>query len=166
MKILIFTDGTVLVFKAGIGLRREELVELSKKAAAQKEHGFVYDFANYIPQGKAVEKLNKWKQQGATIYYLTSRKAGQQLEDIKTVLKKYNFPDAQNLHFRQQNEEYKDVAERLMPDILIEDDCESIGGEKEMTYPYINPEVKKQIKSVVVKEFAGIDDLPDDIQQL
>ena len=165
MKILVFTEGTILTFQSGEGLGREQIVELSKNAATQ-EQSSVHDFANYIPQGKAVEKLNKWKQQGATIYYLTSRRIGQELEDIKTVLKKYNFPDSQNLLFRQQDEEYKDVAERLVPDVLIEDDCESIGGEKEMTYPHINPELKNKIKSVIIKEFAGIDDLSDNIEQL
>lgn len=58
------------------------------------------------------------------------------------------------------------VAENLVPDILIEDDCESIGGEKEMTYPNIKDELKNKIKSIVVKEFKGIDHLPDDIEEL
>ena len=49
---------------------------------------------------------------------------------------------------------------------LIEDDCESIGGEIEMTYPYIKPELKNKIKSVVIKEFSGIDNLPNNIQEL
>jgi len=57
------------------------------------------------------------------------------------------------------------VAEKLIPDILVEDDCESIGGRQEMTYPYIRPNFKKMIKSVVVKEFGGIDHLPDKISQ-
>jgi hypothetical protein len=43
---------------------------------------------------------------------------------------------------------------------LIEDDCESIGGEKEMVYPYIKKELKSKIKSVIIKEFEGIDNLP------
>lgn len=86
--------------------------------------------------------------------------------DIKYILEKYNFPDSQNLLFRKQEEQYKDVCERLMPDILIEDDCESIGGEIEMTYPHIRIDLKKKIKSVVVKEFGGIDHLPDNISEL
>ena len=53
-----------------------------------------------------------------------------------------------------------------MPDVLVEDDCESIGGEVEMTYPHIRPELKPRIKSVVVREFGGIDHLPDDISAL
>jgi len=50
-----------------------------------------------------------------------------------------------------------------MPDIIIEDDCESIGGKYEMTYTHIKPELKKRIKSIVVEEFGGIDHLPDNI---
>lgn len=53
-----------------------------------------------------------------------------------------------------------------MPDILIEDDCGSIGGEPEMTYPHIDPKKKRQIKSIVVKEFSGIDNLPDKLEEL
>lgn len=53
-----------------------------------------------------------------------------------------------------------------MPDVLIEDDCESIGGEAEMTYPKLGSEARKKISSVVVKEFQGIDELPDSPEQL
>lgn len=53
-----------------------------------------------------------------------------------------------------------------MPDVLIEDDCESIGGEKEMVYPHIKPELRTKIKSIVVEEFEGIDHLPDEIDLL
>ncbi len=53
-----------------------------------------------------------------------------------------------------------------MPDILIEDDCEGIGGEKEMTYTYIQNDLKSQIKSIPVPEFGGIDHLPDSIEDL
>ena len=108
----------------------------------------------------------KWKKQGATIYYLSSRRIRPEIEAIRSVLTKYSFPDADNLYFRQQKEEYKDVAEKIMPDILIEDDCESIGGEAEMTYPHIKPELKNKIKSVVIKEFSGIDNLPDNVSEL
>ncbi len=63
-------------------------------------------------------------------------------------------------------ETYKDIAERVIPDILIEDDCESIGGEKEMTITFVKPEIKQKIKSIIVKEFSGIDHLPDKLQEL
>ena len=70
------------------------------------------------------------------------------------------------MYFRQRGESYAQVAERVRPDILIEDDCESIGSESEMTYPHVRSELKTGIKSVVVKEFGGIDHMPDDIEAL
>lgn len=126
----------------------------------------VSDYHAYIPNDHAVEKLNKWKEQGAQIYYLTSRRKPEEVKDIRFVLSEYIFPDSTNLLFRDGNEEYKDVAEKLMPDILIEDDCESIGGEIEMTYPHIKEELKKKIKPIIVKEFGGIDHLPDNLTEL
>ena len=49
---------------------------------------------------------------------------------------------------------------------IIEDDCESIGGEHQMTYPNLNQEWKSKLGSIVIKEFSGIDYLPDDINEL
>ena len=43
---------------------------------------------------------------------------------------------------------------------------ESIGGEAEMTYPCIKPALKVRIKSIIVKEFGGIDHLLDDLSSL
>jgi hypothetical protein len=54
----------------------------------------------------------------------------------------------------------------VLPDVLIEDDCESIGGESEMTYPQLTPALKQRIRSIVVPEFGGIDHLPDELTAL
>lgn len=171
MKILIFTEGTALTFKSGKGLSREEQVKQSILEGMQREkvpvkEGSVHDYANYIPIGNVVEKLTNWKNQGVTIYYLTSRRIKKEIDNIKNVLQEYNFPDSQNLLFRQQEENYANVAEKLKPDILIEDDCESIGGEKEMTYTNIKKDLKPKIKHISVKEFRGIDHLPVSIDDL
>lgn len=178
---MVFTDGTILMFKSGVGKTREEIVEQSRIEGIQREEAAleyesktdvpveknsVYNFANYIPCGNAVEKLKKWKNQGAVIYYLTSRRIKPDVEAIKSVLEKYDFPDTDNLLYRKQGEDYKDIAEKLVPDILIEDDCESIGSVKEMTYPHITFDLQKKIKSIVVKEFGGIDHLPDTFREL
>mgnify|MGYP001604003203 CR=1 FL=1 len=157
MKILIFTEGTILMHKNAVGHDHSTIV----KQVIEQELS-VKNYAEYVPVGNAIEKIQKWKEQGGEIVYLTSRRTDNEINDIRIVLRKYNFP-AGVLEFRKDNEEYKDVAERGMPDILIEDDCESIGGEKEMTYPYVVTEKKEKIKSVVIKEFEGIDHLPDDI---
>jgi hypothetical protein len=71
-----------------------------------------------------------------------------------------------SLQYREGKEEYKDIAERIMPDVLIEDDCESIGGEKEMTITHVSPDKKAEIKSIPLKEFGGIDHLPDNLTEL
>ena len=83
----------------------------------------------------------------------------------KFVLKKYGFPDGQ-VFYCKEGKDWQNVIEKAKPDIIIEDDCESIGGESEMTYPNLKPKLKAKIKSIVVKEFSGIDHFPDDIKFL
>ena len=165
IRILVFTEGTVLMHALAKGVSREERVRQSQDIITRFKvtSGSVRDFKNYIPVGNAVEKLNSWKQQGAEIIYLTSRRIKSEIETIKKILSKNNFPDFKNLYFRKQGEKYKNVAEKLLPDVFVEDDCESIGGEKEMVYPHIKKELKSKIKSVVIKEFERIDNLPIDI---
>ncbi|MFH1253785.1 MAG: hypothetical protein V1664_05690 [Candidatus Uhrbacteria bacterium] len=155
MKLLIFTEGTILMHKNAVGRSREEIVR-----QVEDHEESVADFSSYVPIGWAVEKLKNWKNNGVEIFYLTSRRVSEEIDQIRAVLKKFDFSEGQLL-FRQDGEEYKDIAERIVPDILIEDDCESIGGVDEITITHIDPEIKNKIKSVVVKEFAGIDNLPD-----
>jgi hypothetical protein len=160
MKILIFTEGTLIMHPSGSEVSRgERVIQVIQNLPEVK------DFKNYVPVGNAVKKLKTWEEKGAEICYLTSRESENEVQDVRNVLNKYDFPKGE-LYFRNKGEDYKDVAERVMPDILIEDDCESIGGEIEMTYPHINPEIKQKIKSIVVKEFSGIDSLDDDLSQL
>lgn len=159
--------------KGGKGKTREEIV---KQIIEQEDT--VRDFKSYIPIGNAIEKLKGWASQGAQICYLSAltedKKArgdeivGKEgLSVDKVVLRGYDFPAGQ-IHNRRIGEDYRDVIERMypLPDIIIEDDCESIGGEKEMTYPGISPELKGKIKSIVVKEFGGIDHLPEKSERL
>ena len=181
MKILVFTEGTIIMHGNAKGVSRDEAVRQSKLAGIQQEErtlsydmkslkesdlGSPYDFTSYIPVGHAAEKLMHWRKQGAIILYLTSRRIKKEVEAIRTILKKYSYPDANNLYFRHQGEDYKDVAERLIPDVIVEDDCESIGGEIEMTYPHIRADLKAKIKPIIVKEFEGINHLPDNPKEL
>lgn len=124
-----------------------------------------HDFTNYVPAGNAVAKIKTWTGQGVEICYLTSHKNAAGVEIDKQVLVKYGFPRGE-IYWRQNGQQYKDVAEKVMPDILIEDDCTSIGGEAEMTYPHIREDLKPKIKSIVVKEFQGIAHLPDNLALL
>lgn len=67
---------------------------------------------------------------------------------------------------REKKETYKDIAECLKPDILVEDDCRSIGGKRQMCIYNVREEIKQHIKSAAVPEFKGIDHLPSDIESL
>ena len=156
---MAFTEGTLLTHETWVGLPREEIVRLVRAGLAPR------DFSGSVPVGGAVEKLYAWRRQGAQLFYLTSRTRPDEVETIRQVLQRYDFPQGE-LFFRQGDEAYGQVAERVMPDILIEDDCESIGGEIEMTYPHIRAELQAGIKSIVVREFGGIDHLPDDLAKL
>src|SRR3989338_5576910 len=160
MKIMVFTEGTITMHKNTVGRSREEIVQQVKvKEPSVKE------YTSYVPIGDAVKKLTSWKNQGAEILYLTSRRKSDEIEAVRAVLKRFDFPDGQLL-FRLGDEGYKDVAEKVVPDVLIEDDCESIGGTEEMTITHVNPETKTKIKSIPVKEFGGIDHLENKISAL
>jgi hypothetical protein len=158
MKTLIFLHGTLIMHKNAIGKTREERVKQVENSEIS-----VSDYASYVPVGNAVEKLKAWQKQGAEILYLSSHENAVDVEKDKIVLEKYGFP-AGEIFYRQKGESYKDIVERIIPEILIEDDCESIGGEKEMSITFVKPEIKQKIKSIVVKEFEGIDNLPDDLK--
>ena len=121
----------------------------------------ISDYENYVPISRAVEKTKSWANAGAEIFYLTSR-TGDQVDKILFVLKKYDFPYPENLNYRVEGEEYIDVVKRLLPDILIEDDCVSIGSESEM----ISPTLSDSMRTIVIKEFEGIDSLPEVPQML
>jgi hypothetical protein len=162
MKILVFLHGTIIVHKDAKGLARERIVKQVTEGDTS-----IHDYASYIPVGNAVKKLQEWKGQGVKICYLSSHKNAKDVEKDKFVLKKYAFPDGQ-IFYRRNREEYKDVIGRIrpLPDVIVEDDCESIGGKVKMVYPNLKPELKNKIKSIVVKEFEGIDYIPDKISEL
>jgi hypothetical protein len=160
MKIMVFLHGTSIMHKSGLGKTPLERVQQVKD-----KDPLVHEYETYVPVGNANEKVKSWAEQGAEIIYLSSHESeGDVKKDIQ-VLGNFNFPDAPVL-YRRGKETYAEVAERAMPGVLIEDDCESIGGEVEMTYPHISPEKRKLIKSIVVKEFSGIDHLPDNPEEL
>ncbi|HZS79338.1 MAG TPA: hypothetical protein VFA41_22185 [Ktedonobacteraceae bacterium] len=160
MKIAVFLHGTTIMHRSAIGKSREERVQ-----QVQQKEDSIHDYASYVPIGKAPEKLRTWSKQGVEIIYISSHKRPEHVEQDQTVLNTYHFPHGQVV-FREYGETYQDVIERILPDILIEDDCESIGGEQEMMYPHLRPEIQARIRAIIVKEFEGIDHLPDDIGML
>jgi len=139
-RILVFTEGTIVKEERG-------------------NDGRIFGGAMI---GNASTKLRTWKHQGAQLVYLTSRRENDEVEAVKNVLKKYAFPKGPVYH-RELGEEYSTVAERLRPDVIVEDDCAGIGGEKEMAYPNMRQELRERTRSVVVREFGGIDHLPDSV---
>jgi hypothetical protein len=162
MRILVFLPGTTIMHEGAKALAREEITRQVVQGDAS-----IRDYALYIPIGNAVKKLQEWKEQGAKICYLSSHRNAKDVEKDKSVLKRYAFPDGR-IFYRRDREEYGGVVERIrpLPDLIVEDDCESIGGTVEMVYPNLRPELKNKIKSIVVKEFGGIDCLPDSISEL
>jgi len=142
--ILIFTEGTVLKAKRWI---------------------YFFNTKKYVPIKKCIQKINNWDRQGAQICYLCSGKSDSSAQIVRNLLLKFNFPGT-FLYYRTGSEKYKDIVEFLKPNILIEDDCRSIGGAWQMSITHVNTEIKKQIKSIVIKEFGGIDNLPDDLMGL
>jgi hypothetical protein len=160
MKVMVFLHGTIIMHRSALGLNREERV---RQVVNRQES--IWEFDTYVPISLAVTKLKTWEKQGAEISYLSShKKAGDVQKDIR-VLRKYDFPAGEVL-FRKGNAGFAEIVNRVMPDVLIEDDCESIGGEEEMVYPYLDPAARSKIKSIVVEEFGGIDHLADDIRVL
>lgn len=160
MKISLFLHGTIIMHLSGESQSREIRVQQSKRRDPE-----VLDYSSYIPIGSAVAKIKTWYSQGAEIVYLSSHRRNKDVEKDQFVLRKYGFPEG-HVYSRRWWQSYSKVAEKIMPDIFIEDDCESIGGKREMTYPHINSKFQKRIKSIVIKEFSGIDHLPDDITVL
>jgi len=124
-----------------------------------------FSHAKYIPIGDSVAKISRWNNEGARIVYMTYVKKESSAESAKNILLKYGFP-GQYLYHRIKGEEYKDIVEVVKPDILIEDDCKSIGGKRQMSITYVDEKIKDKIKSIVVKEFKGIDLLPDNLTEL
>jgi len=143
INIMIFVEGTILMPKSIFN---------------------IYNHKSYVPIGNCLKIIQNWYEQGANIIYCISRKNKQAI-DIAKLLKNYGFVGVR-LYYRSKNEKYADMVETIQPNVLIEDDCKSIGGAWQMCITHVNPEIKKQIVSLVVPEFKGIDNLPLSIKEL
>ena len=160
MKILVFLHGTVIMHSSAVGVPREERV---RQSAAREPS--VHDFASYVPVGDAVSKLHSWVRQGAEVVYLSSHRSVEDVRKDEEVLRRYCFPEGSVLQ-RWPDESYADVAVRALRDVLIGDDCESIGGAAEMVYPHLHDALSSRIHSIAVPQFGGIDHLPSDLAEL
>ncbi|MBN1698772.1 MAG: hypothetical protein JW881_14750 [Spirochaetales bacterium] len=61
----------------GIGHSREQIVQQVKDNDPS-----IHDYRSYVPIGKAAEKLTQWKNRGAEIFYLTSRRKHEEINDV------------------------------------------------------------------------------------
>ena len=160
MRIMIFLHGTTIMHAVARDCTRQERV------AQVKQHDpSVADYAGYVRVGEAAAKLQRWHGQGAEITYLSSHRKPENVAMDALVLERHALPPGPVLS-RDPGESYADVARRALPDVIIEDDCESIGGESEMTYPHLPPQERARIVGIVVREFEGIDHLPDKLADL
>ncbi len=143
-RIFIFTEGTVLG-------PRNKLEQFA--------------ISRYVPMGGCVPLIRAWREQGAEVRYITSRKAPKAVEAVKKLLLRYGFVGSR-LYYREGKQTYSTLVEKAQPDILIEDDCQSIGGVEQMCITHVKPEIRQTITSIVVNEFAGIDHLPASLDEL
>lgn len=161
MKIMVFLHGTVIMHQTALGVPREERV-----AQVQRREASVWDFATYVPIGEAARKLRTWAAQDAEILYLSAHRLSVGIEKDRAVLRRHGFPEAPIYYRASPSATYAAIAESVLPDVLIEDDCESIGGAAEMTYPNLKEEIQAWVRPIIVREFEGIDHLPDDVAAL
>jgi hypothetical protein len=160
MKIMVFTHGTIVMHGEGVRVSRDERVRQSIERRPS-----IFDLENYAPVNQAVPKMWSWHTHGVELCYLGPSRMPENMAKNEQILRRLNFPPGA-LYHRGPTETYTQVVERVAPDIYIEDDCESIGGEVEMATPYLSAAARARINTIVVPEFGGIDFLPDDPQQL
>ncbi len=159
-KIAVFLHGTALMHRGAVGQTREQRVSQVRDGTDET----VREFANYVPVEKAVEKLRRWQEQGAELIYLSSHRNRDDVAKDEAVLARHGFPHGPVVA-RAAGETYGEMIARERPDILIEDDCESIGAD-EIAYSQIRSDRRDAIKSIIVPEFGGIDHLPDSLDTL
>lgn len=121
LTIMIFAEGTILKPKLWLTL---------------------YSHSSYVPIGNAVELIKSWSKQEANIIYCTSRKK-KAAENVANILRKYGFVGT-FLVVREPKESYADIVETLQPEILIEDDCKSIGGAWQMCIAKVSPQINRK----------------------
>lgn len=101
-----------------------------------------------------------WQKEGH-VSYLCSYVRKRRYNFIKQIIDFYGMKYTEIL-CREKGEQYSEIVERIKPDILIEDDCKSIGGQKEWCITNVREETKAGIYSIIVPEFNGIDDVKID----
>jgi hypothetical protein len=156
MKIGVFLHGTAIMHASAAGVDREERVR-----QVRLREPSVRDFASYVPTPGTAGKLAAWQGHGASIAYLSSHRRQHDIRADEAVIRRHGFP-AGPVYGRQQGEDYGTLVERLGLDVLVEDDCESIGGAAQTCAAQLSPGSRQTTRCTVLPEFAGLADLPDD----
>jgi hypothetical protein len=157
---MVFLHGTSIMHASATRLQRSERVEqvVNKDPA-------VLDYASYVPTEGAVAKVMAWQRRGAEICYLSSHRTAGAASIDKSVLAAHGFPVG-DLYYRSHGESYADVVRRWPADLLVEDDCESIGGRARTAASELRRSPGPSVPCVVVPEFGGLMHLPDDPAEL
>jgi hypothetical protein len=160
MKVGVFLHGTAIMHAAAAGVERDERVQQVRR----RDPG-VADFACYIPTPGTAVKLAAWERHGATLVYLSSHRRPDDIHADERVIRRYGFP-AGPVHGRQNGEDYRPLVERLGLDVLVEDDCESIGGPEQTCAAQLSPAGRQSVRCLVLPEFSGLAGLPDNPAEL
>jgi hypothetical protein len=71
--------------------------------------------------------LKSWSEHGAELAYFTPARKQETVEKRNAALKKHGFPEGP-LYSRGETKSYAEAAQEIQADVIVEDDCESIGG--------------------------------------
>jgi hypothetical protein len=154
MKVGVFLHGTAIMHAAAVGMPRSECV-----AQVRRRDPSVRDFASYVPTPGTAEVLAAWERNGATLVYLSSHRREDDVRTDESVIRRHGFPVGP-VHGRQAGEDYGSLVARLGLDVLVEDDCESIGGAAQTCAAQMNSEARRSARCVVLPEFSGLAGLP------
>jgi len=160
MRVMVFLHGTSIMHGAAAGRpRANRVMQVIGKDPS------VIDLASYVPTEGAVAKVAAWQRGGAEICYLSSHRTAAAAAIDTAVLSTHGFP-AGTVYFRAHGESYADVARRWLADVVVEDDCESIGGRPQTTAFALARAPGPEVACVVIPEFGGMAHLPDDPAEL
>lgn len=153
MKIGVFLHGTAIMHAAAAEVDRDERVRQVRRRDP--------DFADYVPTPGTAGKLAAWHRHGAIVVYLSSHRREDDIRADESVIRRHGFP-AGPVHGRRPDEDYGPLVERLGLDVLVEDNCESIGGADQTCAAQLSEAGRRSVLCIVLPEFSGLAGLPDD----
>lgn len=160
MKVGVFLHGTAIMHAAAAGVDRDERVQ-----QVCRRDPSVADFASYLPTPGTAAKLAAWERHGAALVYLSSHRRPDDIRADESVIRRYGFP-AGPVYGRHEGEDCGQLVERLGLDVLVEDDCASIGGAGQTCAAQLSCAGRQSVRCVVLPEFSGLADLPDSPAEL